>query len=117
MKLWILILVLAISAQPVQAGSCAMGGEKGQETMHHMDAMEMDHEDHERHSCCDSDESDPADSGCDGNMNCGPCFVSVSMISSLARVSAEFFHQAAPAVPSGVILPSHTAPPFKPPIS
>ena len=116
MKLWILILVLAIIAPPVQAGSCAMGGEKSQETMHHMDGMEMDHSDHERHPCCESDESDPADE-CDGNMNCGPCFVAVSMVSTLARVSAEFLHQAAPAVTSGVILPSHTSPPFKPPIS
>lgn len=116
MKLWILILVLAISAQPLQAGSCDMDMEKNQETSHHMDHSDMDHSDHEGHKCCDSDESD-SPTGCDSNMNCGPCFVSVSMISNLTKLSAEFSHHYTPGLSSGVVLPSHTTPPFRPPIS
>jgi len=36
MKLLILILVLATSAQPLQAGFCDMDMEKNQETSHHI---------------------------------------------------------------------------------
>ena len=111
-----MILVLAISAQPLQAGFCDMDMEKNQETSHHMDHSGMDHSDHEGYKCCDSDESDSS-TGCDSNMNCGPCFVSVSMISNLTKFSAEYTHQYTPRLSSGVVLPSHNTPPFRPPIS
>jgi len=116
MKLWILILVLAISAQPLQAGFCDMEMEKNQETSHQVDHSEMDHSDSESHKCCDSDESD-SPAGCDSTMNCGPCFVSVSMIANLTKFSSVLTYQHTLSLYSGVVLSSHTAPPFRPPIS
>jgi hypothetical protein len=116
MKLWILILVLAISAQPLQAGFCDMDMEKNQETSHEMDHSGMDHSDQESHKCCDSDDSD-SPTGCDSSMNCGPCFVSASMISNLTKFSSTIAHQHTPDISSGVALPSHTTPLFRPPIS
>ena len=116
MKVLVLILVLAISAQPLQAGFCDMDMEKNQETSHHMDHSDMDHSDQENHRCCDSDESD-SPTGCDSNMNCGPCFVSFSMIPSLARFFADITHSDALGLSPGVVLPSHTSPLYRPPIS
>ena len=49
MKFLILILVLAISAQPLQAGVCDMDMEQSQETTHPMDMSGSD-----GHDCCDS---------------------------------------------------------------
>jgi hypothetical protein len=52
MKFLILILVLAISAQPLQAGFCDMDMEKSQKTSHH-----MEHYDHDAHDFCVSDDT------------------------------------------------------------
>ena len=116
MKLWILILALAISAQPLQAGFCDMQAEKNQEASHQMDHSGMDDSNEQNHNCCESDEPESS-TGCDSGMNCCPCFVSVSVISNLPHVSAVFTHQYTPDLSSGGIFPSHTAPPFRPPIS
>jgi hypothetical protein len=116
MKLLVLILVLAISAQPLQAGICDMNMEKNQESSHHMDHSDMDHSDTEGHKCCDSDDSESS-VGCDSGMNCGPCFASVSMMPSLARFFADFSHSDALGLSPGVVLPSHTYPLYRPPIS
>ncbi|MBT8052338.1 MAG: hypothetical protein KJN69_00425 [Gammaproteobacteria bacterium] len=107
----VFILALAISAQPLQAGFCDIGGEKNPETAHHMEQSKQ-----VKHDCCGSDDSD-ASEGCDGNMDCGVCFVSVYAIPSLSRINAFWAHPYLPDVTSGVIPPSHTSPPFRPPIS
>jgi len=88
MKLLILILVLAISAQPLQAGFCGdMDMEKSQETAHH-----MEHSDNDGHDCCDSDDADSIE-GCDSEMMCGFCFASVSAFPNMLKVNANWAHQ------------------------
>jgi hypothetical protein len=116
MKFWVLILVLAISVQPLQAGFCDMNLEESPETSHQMDHSGQDPSGTGGHDCCGSDDSD-SPAGCDGDMNCGPCFVSVSAIPSFTRFTTVVVRPDAPTLPSGVVLPSHTAPPFRPPIS
>lgn len=111
MKLLILFLVLAISAQPLQAGFCDMGLEKDQQTPHHMDMS-----DSAGHDCCDSEKSDSPE-GCDGGANCGMCFVSVSAIPSIIKINASWGQPIYHEISSGVTLPSHSSPPFRPPIS
>jgi len=111
MKLLILFLVLAISAQPLQAGFCDMDMEESQETMQNMDMSET-----QGHDCCGTDEADSQE-GCDAGMNCGMCFVSVSVIPSIYKISASWGQPIYHEVSSGVTLPSHSSPPFRPPIS
>lgn len=116
MKFWSLILVLAIIAQPVQAGFCDMDMEMNQETPHHMVLSDPDESDRAGHDCCGSDEPESSD-GCGSDMDCGSCFAGVSAIPNLARIPVAFGHQHTPGLISGVVLPSHTSPLFRPPIS
>jgi hypothetical protein len=116
MKILVLILVLALSAQPLQAGSCDMSMEKEQETSQHMGHSGHEQPENQGHDCCGSGDTDSSD-GCDGNMDCGPCFVSFTAIPALVRFAAVFTHQHTPNLSSGVVLPSHSSPPFRPPIS
>ena len=111
MKFLVLIIVLAISAQPLQAGACDMDMEEGQKTTERLDMSGSDGQD-----SCDTDDSH-SDEGCDAGMNCGMCFVSVSAISSIPRVVPVWSHPVYLETSSGVILPSHSLPPFRPPIA
>ena len=111
MKFLVLILVLAISAQPLQAGACDMDMEESQETTHHMDMSGSN-----GHDCCETEETE-TDEGCDTGMNCCMCFVSVSAISSIPRVVPLWSHPAYHEASTGVMLPSHSSPPFRPPIA
>ena len=113
MRVLTLILILAISAQPLQAGFCAMGMDQGQAAA--MDqSMDMDHGD--AHDCCDTGSPEPGET-CDGGSHCGHCTVASPALPSVLRVPVawqsagefEFF--------AGILLPSHSSPPFRPPIS
>jgi len=116
MKLLVLILVLAISAQPLQAGFCDMTMDKDQETSHHMGHSGQDQPENQGHDCCGSGGAE-SPGGCDDNMDCGPCFVSFTAIPSLVRFAPVFAHHHTPNLSSGIVLPSHASPPFRPPIS
>jgi hypothetical protein len=109
MRFLILMLVLAISAQPLQAGSCDM--DVGQEASHHSEQSEDT-----GHDCCDPDDSE-SPQGCDGNMNCGFCSANVPALSRTLKVTAVWANSHSPGITSGVVLPSHSSPPFRPPIS
>jgi hypothetical protein len=111
MKFLILMLVLMISTQPLQAGFCDMDMEKSQNTPH-----QMEHSDHDGHDCCDSDDTD-SQKGCDSEMNCGFCSTSVSALPGMIKINATLVHQYSQNFSSGVALPSHSSPPFRPPIS
>ena len=121
MKILIFILVLAISAQPLQAGFCDMDLEKNQKTSHHMtdsDQEDSDQEisDQDRHDCCDSDQADSQD-GCDGQMNCGFCFASVPALPGMIRHNPVWANHYFMDYSSAAVLPSHSTPLFRPPIS
>jgi len=111
MRILTLLLVLAISTQPLQAGICDMDMEKSQESPHHMQDSENG-----RHDCCDSDESDSQD-GCDSEMKCGFCFANLSAQPGAIKLSSTWVNLFSLDLSSGVILPSHSPPPFRPPIS
>jgi len=111
MKFLILMLVLAISSQPLQAGFCDMDMETGQETSHHMEDS-----DHDSHDCCDPENTDGQE-GCDSEMQCGPCFASVSALPGMIKVNPIWGNHQSWNLSSGIVLPSHSSPPFRPPIS
>ena len=111
MKFLILILVLAISIQPLQAGFCDMDMEKSQETSHHMERS-----DDGNHDCCDSDDSD-SQSGCESSMHCGPCHVFFSTLPSIYKFNSSWVTRYSSELSSNVVFPSHSAPPFRPPIA
>ena len=111
MRILTLLLVLAISTQPLQAGICDMDMEKSQGSPHHMQDSENG-----RHDCCDSDESDSLD-GCDSEMKCGFCFANLSALPGTIKLSSTWVNLFSLDLSSGVILPSHSPPPFRPPIS
>ena len=112
MKFLTFILVLLINIQPLQAGFCDM--ESGQEA-----PQTMEHSDDGNHDCCDSDESDDSDSqsGCDGMMHCGSCNASFSALPDILKFNARWVTNYSHGLSSGVELPSHSAPPFRPPIA
>lgn len=109
MKFLVSILVLALSAQPLAAGYCDM--DSAQESPHHSEqANDMDHD------CCGSDDSGSQEP-CEGQDHCGSCYVnSPALQQNLRFVSAWVGHHYQ-GLDSGMILPSHSSPPFRPPIS
>jgi len=123
MKLLILFLVLAISIQPLQAGSCDMEMGKNQpgqnqmshEMDHEMD-RKMDHSGRGGHDCCKTDGTD-SPHGCDNTMNCGFCFVPASALPGIPKLALTWEHNYSLDFTTGLVLPSHSSPPFRPPIS
>ena len=111
MKVLIFILVLALSAPPLQAGFCDMDMEKGQQNMHHMDKSS-----HGKHGCCDPEEAD-SPHGCDSGMNCGFCFVHATALPHVMKFVPAWERIYSVDISSGLVLPSHSSPPFRPPIA
>jgi hypothetical protein len=113
MRILTLILILAISVQPLQAGHCDMGSEQGaaQDASHHMDMGTA-----AGHDCCDTG----ADSGggdCAGGFYCGPCATVVPLTTEFPRIAPLWQRSYVAESTSGVILPSHSSPPYRPPIA
>lgn len=113
MRLLTLILILAITAQPLQAGFCAMDLEQGQVAEMDM-PMDMDHGD--GHDCCDTDNQVPEES-CEGGSNCSHCTVVSPALSTILRVPVAWLPAGEFEISDGIILPSHSSPPYRPPIS
>jgi len=111
MKLLILFLVFAISTQPLQAGFCDMDLEKNQQDSHHMDDS-----DDAGHDCCDSDDAE-SQQDCASGMDCGMCFVNATALPSAMKFTPAWEHGYYTNFSSALILPSHSSPPFRPPIS
>jgi hypothetical protein len=113
MRLLALILALAISAQPLQAGFCDMDMGKGQETGHYMDdAADTGHD------CCDTDDADlQQEQGCDGMAHCAPCFLSTPVLPVMTRLQLAWTPQHAESAWLDPVLANHSSPPFRPPIS
>ena len=110
MKILALILVLAISAQPLQAGTCDM--DMSQESTHHTEQAKDS-----GHDCCKTDDPDSPGQNCDGNMHCGFCNANLPALQPLLRVSSPWAQAHVRGLDSGELLPSHSSPPFRPPIS
>ena len=110
MKVLILFLVFAIGIQPLNAGFCNLDMGKSQPGQHQMDPS-----DHGGHDCCKSDGSDSND-GCDNAMNCG-CFVHATAIPMVMKLVLTPEYSYSESFTTGLVLPSHSTPPFRPPIS
>ena len=113
MRILTLILILAVSAQPLQAGFCAMGMDQGQSAPMDM-PLDMDHGD--SHDCCET-ESSEAEENCEGGSHCGHCTVASPALPSVLRVPVAWLPVGEFEFSGGVLLPSHSSPPFRPPIS
>lgn len=109
MKFLILFLVLAISIQPLQAGVCDM--ETSQDVSH-----QMDRSDDGDHDCCDSDDSG-SEPGCGNMMHCGFCSATFSTLPGIYKFNAGWATRYSTGLISGFVFPSHSAPPFRPPIA
>lgn len=111
--LTLMVLILAISTQPLLAGSCAMvmgqGGSAGVEM-----PMDMDHGD--GHDCCDTGATE-TEEPCEGGAHCGHCTVVSPALSSVLKLSVAWHAASEFAFDGGILLPSHSSPPFRPPIS
>ena len=113
MRLLLFILTLAIVAQPLQAGFCAMEMGQGQsaDTMQHGDMPESD-----GHDCCDTEEPG-SDDGCKSGAHCGACVGGVSLLPQVLRIGSDWHYEYVLKLSDGDVLPSHASPPFRPPIS
>jgi hypothetical protein len=118
MKFLILIIAIMIIAQPVQAGSCEadQGSSTEHSVMHEGGDSHQGPDNGSGHDCCDSDKVDPQQ-GCDHQLQCGLCTAGVL---GFAVIPSSFFIPPVNYVStlsSGMLAPSHSSPPFRPPIS
>lgn len=125
-----LLLILALSLPPLQAESCDMqhGDSPDQQSQQHQQAMDsashgsmdMSHEmngsKHDMHGCCAVD-PDVQNQDCGATMDCGTCSAFVSLPSSIAMISGQSAFSYSASMRSGLIVPSHSFPPYRPPIS
>lgn len=79
-------------------------------------AQQHDHGESANHDCCEADGSDPRQ-GCEHQLQCGFCTAGVlgftvipAAVSMLPPVRNDVFS-------SGALTPSHSSPPYRPPIS
>ncbi len=114
MRLLTLILILAISAQPLQAGWCAMGVDQGAAAS--MDMPMGGDAGGDGHDCCDTEPTE-AEDACEGGTHCGHCTVASPGLPSVLRVPVAWLPAGEFESFGGVLLPSHSSPPFRPPIS
>ena len=115
MKYLISFMILVSSLQPLQAGGCAMDAQtNGGHDTHHM--AEADKMNAARHSCCDP-AAPMAAQDCNQDMSCGSCHVSAAAPLSVNKLTIIWAMPGFRALSSGVVAPSHAAPPFKPPIA
>jgi len=118
MRFLILILILALSSQALQAGCCDVDMEKKQGTPH-----QVNHSGGSDHDCCDTDDSDdPVDPGspphCGNVLHCGTCSTIFSPILPDVYVfNANWLTTYTTDFSSEAVLPSHSVPPFRPPIA
>jgi len=113
MKLLTALLVFMIAAQPVQAGFCGMGssGDSGPHA-----AMQHDQEPQPAgHDCCQTPDSD-GDQNC-SEMPCGSCATGLQAVPLAAQLVAIRPVTQHFSLGEGWVSPSHTSPPFRPPIS
>jgi hypothetical protein len=79
-------------------------------------SMQMNHADGADSECCHPERSD-APGDCAGFMSCGTCPVAPSMIASPVQAAPACLRAEAVDIASGQIVPPHSSPPYRPPIS
>ncbi|MBT8038780.1 MAG: hypothetical protein HKO85_01600 [Xanthomonadales bacterium] len=116
MRQLVLTLILALTLQPLQAGGCAMDAAIDQSQTAVKSAMPVDDTEAGAHDCCDTADQEQ-DSGCGSDAFCCPCMASVSLLPVEALVTQAAPNHHGPVVAADQVTPSHSVPPFRPPIS
>jgi hypothetical protein len=116
MKFVILLLILMLTVPPVQASGCAHDhGSAGEAPMEHP----MDHSQAGQHDCCETDESEGS-SECPEMDDCSSCLSATGSAPAIpvtgARVVPACMAQVDLNGP-GLLSPSHSMLPFRPPIA
>ena len=113
MKLLAALLVFMIAAQPVQAGFCAMdlsGGSADTAPMQHHPEGDADD-----HGCCEPPATED-DTCCGDRLDCGFCTAGVSAVVGSETTSLAPASHSLLTLSGGTVAPSHSAPPYRPPI-
>lgn len=108
MRTWLLILVLAMNIQPLAAESCDMEMDG-----HAQHGTQLDHGDMD---CCDTDRGN-AEHDCAQASHCGTCVPAVFALSVKGTMQPGHAVPFDRALAAGQLPPSHSAPPYRPPIS
>lgn len=102
-----------IAAQPVQAGFCDMdlsgSGADTAPPQHHQDGGA------DEHGCCEPPETEE-DQCCGDRLDCGFCSSGVSAAPGVGTTPVVPESPILPMLNGGGIAPSHSAPPYRPPI-
>lgn len=124
MKTLLLIIAVALYAQPSQAGHCDMGQESGgqQQIMHHQGdghgmGHDVDHGQEGGHGCCSGDTQQQLGSACDHAIQCGSCVSGAFIVALQLGVSTPPPGGLPLEFPDGELSPSHSVPLLRPPIS
>jgi len=113
MKTLILIIAILIAMPPVQAGSCDM--DQGQEAVQHA-GMQHDGQGDTKHDCCDSDDDETAPD-CSDAMQCGHCSIGAPAIMMSLAKTIQWQHSYNCGFSEQCLPPTHSSPPFRPPIA
>lgn len=106
-------LTLVVCAQPLQAGFCAVDVDQGRAIDVAM-ILGMDHP--EGHVCCEGDDSG-LDEVCESGPHCGSCFVGPLAIPSVSEIHLTRHGAGSVGGLGDLLPPSHSSPPFRPPIA
>lgn len=109
MKYLLLILALLIALPSVQGAGCGMGGMQ--------DSIEQ--ADGEGHDCCPGEAADsgPVEPLCEDGNHCAGCIITVAVVPLSLELTGHLRPHADFTVPLTQLVPSHSAPPYRPPIS
>jgi len=125
MKYLVLFLIFTLTAPPVQASDCDM--ESGKQTGHDMSQMVKHSPQQSRQlensddgaamtECCNSCKHESS-LGCDQQMHCGSCVASLSLLQNFDTAAFVAISRHVWAFSAGAIVPSHSYPLIRPPIS
>lgn len=119
-----LLLILAMTLQPLQAVGCDMAKDQAVDQVTQSQNVDPDkkpcadnmpnHDD--MSDCCGTSITDDQPV-CDHALSCGSCYLGTPLFSSLAKVSSNPSVHHRRIITSGEILPSHDYPLLRPPIS
>ena len=111
MKYLVFMLVLIIAMPTAQAGVCSMGDVQS--------AAEQAAAHNDEHDCCPDGGGEPAkpEAPCDDGDHCSECCTAFSAVAVAAAVLMHERPEGVFKAPLSSLLSSHSAPPFRPPIS
>jgi len=126
MKYLTLFLIVTIAALPLQADFCVVATNPDaseQSSIIGQDSLESATQEHGRlgaahggHDCCNPGQEDPSDS-CEFGLQCGFCTAGVLSINDINPPGSYFPMSRTENFNSGVMAPSHSSPPYRPPIA